>query len=81
MMFFYVAGLSLIAYVFTPNLEKFILAFHRRTRRGFGVLGEVALIAALVAATYYCWYVVFIHGIEAFLPQALHNHALMLHSI
>lgn len=77
---FYVAGLSLIAYMFTPNLEKFILTFHRRTRRGFGVLGEVALIAALVGANYYCWYIVFIHGVEVLLPKALHNHAFTIHS-
>lgn len=73
MMFLYVAGISLVAFVITPAIEKIVLKFYMGTKHGFGWVGEILFVAILLLLTYFLWYQLFIYGPEVLLPNDWHN--------
>jgi len=72
-MFLFVAGVSLIAYVLVPAIERVVGQVHRTMRRSSGFTGEVLIVGLLLMGVYWLWYALFVHGPESLLPVFLHN--------
>ncbi|MGC9452122.1 MAG: hypothetical protein ACP5I4_11815 [Oceanipulchritudo sp.] len=68
MMFFYAFGIALLAYSFTPMVERTILRMHAVSRVGWGRPGEILFVLFLLAAVYFLWYRILIRGPESLLP-------------
>jgi hypothetical protein len=70
LMAFFAFGISIIAYVFTPMIEKFFLRLHAVSKFGAGRLGDVFFVLLLLSLVYFLWYVILVHGPENLLPPA-----------
>lgn len=66
------AGISLIAFVVVPVVEKLLKGIYLKTKRGIGLIGEVAFIGALFAGIYWLFYTLYAGGgPQALLPAGL----------
>ena len=70
LMAFYAFGIALLAFVFTPMLERVVLRLHAASRIGAGRLGEYLFVAALLVATYYLWFKIVVLGPQSILPPS-----------
>lgn len=70
LMLFFAFGISLIAYVFTPMIEKVFLRLHAVSKFGAGRLGDVLFVLLLLSLVYFLWYVILVHGPEHLLPAS-----------
>lgn len=68
LMTFFAFGISIIAYVFTPMIERFFFRVHAVSKFGAGRLGDIFFILLLLGLVYFLWYVVLVHGPENLLP-------------
>jgi hypothetical protein len=68
LMAFFAFGIAVIAYVFTPMIEKFLLRLHAVSKFGAGRLGDLFFVLLLLSLVYFLWYVILIHGPEHLLP-------------
>jgi hypothetical protein len=68
MMSFYAFGISLLAYWFTPMVEKSILRMHTVSKIGWGRPGEYLFLLFLLTSVYFLWYQILVHGPESLLP-------------
>lgn len=62
-------GGSLVAFAVAPGLESVVRSLHHGSRRGAGVLGELAFLAFLGVGVFWLYYQYYIHGIESLLPH------------
>ena len=70
LMSFFAFGISIIAYVFTPMIERFFFRLHAVSKFGAGRLGDVFFVVLLLSLVYFLWYVILVHGPENLLPTA-----------
>ena len=68
MMFFYAFGISLLAYSFSPMVERMILRMHAVSKVGWGRPGEYLFVLFLLAAVYFLWFQIIVHGPASLLP-------------
>ncbi|NDV62931.1 hypothetical protein G0Q06_10750 [Puniceicoccales bacterium CK1056] len=70
LMVFFAFGISIIAYVFTPMIERFFFRLHAVSKFGAGRLGDTFFVLILLSLVYFLWYVVLVHGPENLLPPS-----------
>ena len=66
-------GGSLIGFLVAPLIQFVVGIVHRRSKRRFGALGEVAFLLALLAFVFWLYYRMYIMGPEYLLPADWRN--------
>lgn len=71
-------GSSLVAFLVAPGISALVTGLHHRTRRSWGVLGELLFLLALGSGVFWLYFRIYIVGPESVLPAAWHNPAIVL---
>jgi len=66
-------GASLVTLVVAPAIAMLIGSLHRGSRQSAGGFGEVGFLLALGAVVFWLYYRVYVLGPESVLPAAWHN--------
>lgn len=66
-------GGSLIGFLVAPMIQFVVGIVHRRSKRRFGALGEVAFLLMLLALVFWLYYRMYIFGPEYLLPEDWRN--------
>lgn len=66
-------GGSLIGFLVAPLIQFVVAIVHRRSKRRFGALGEVAFLLGLLVLVFWLYYRMYILGPEYLLPEAWRN--------
>jgi len=63
-------GISLLAFVVTPVVERLVLKMHAASKWGAGKAGEFLFVFTLLGIVYWLWFQIVVHGPQSLLPPA-----------
>ena len=70
LLFMFAFGFSIVALVLSPAAEAWVAGVFRSAGKHAGRVGELLIVAGVIAAMFYLYFQVYTHGPETLLPPA-----------
>ncbi len=69
----FIAGFSMVAFVISPLIAKWLEGVYLASRKTAGGIGTTVLMLGVIAGLFVLYYVIYILGVEAIVPDAFEN--------